>query len=119
MTEHHLITTILCSIPERFANLTSIWDNLPDVDRTMEALRARIVVEERRFNNSQGHRSRALSMNSDTRPLAIANGNSALIGNESRGRGQFRGGRGQSRGHISSGINRDLVLLILRERPPS
>lgn len=110
VTEHHLITTILCSLPERFANLTSIWDNLPDADRTMEALRAQITGEERRFNNSQGHSSsRSLSMNSDTRPLANSNGNSALIGNESRGRGHFRGGRGQSRGHISSGINRDLV----------
>lgn len=110
MSEHHLITTILGSLPERFANLTSIWDNLPDADRTMEALRARIVGEERRFNNSQEQsNSRSLSMNSDSRPPDNSNENSVLIGNESRGRGHFRGGRGQSRGHISSVINRDLV----------
>ncbi|XP_046454348.1 uncharacterized protein LOC124207387 [Daphnia pulex] len=110
VSEHHLITTILCSLPERFANLTSIWDNLPDADRTMVALRARIVGEERRFNNSQGQsNARSLILNSDTGPPDNSIESSALFGNDSRGRGHFRGGRGQSRGHMSSEINRDLV----------
>ncbi len=49
VTEHDLITTIMCSLPTRFGYLSSSWDNLPDTERSMDALRARIVSEQRRI----------------------------------------------------------------------
>lgn len=47
ITEHDLITTIICSLPARFGFLSSSCDNVPNNERTMDALRARIVSEQR------------------------------------------------------------------------
>jgi hypothetical protein len=49
VTEHDLITIIMCSLPARFGFLSSCWDNVPDNERSMDALRARIVSEQRRI----------------------------------------------------------------------
>jgi hypothetical protein len=43
VTEHDLITTIMCSLPARFGFHASSWDNISDNERSMDALRARIV----------------------------------------------------------------------------
>ena len=50
ITEHDLITTIMYSLPARFGFLASSWDNIPDKERSMDALRARIVCEQRRID---------------------------------------------------------------------
>lgn len=49
VTEHDLITTIMCSLPARFGFLSSCWDNVRDNERSMDALRARIASEQRRI----------------------------------------------------------------------
>jgi hypothetical protein len=49
ISEHDLITTIMCTLPARFGFLASSWDNVPDNERSMDALRARIVSEQRRI----------------------------------------------------------------------
>ncbi len=49
VTEHDLITKVVCSLPVQFDFLPSSWDNIPDHEKTMDALRARLVTEQRRI----------------------------------------------------------------------
>lgn len=58
ITEHDLITTIICSLPARFGFLSSSCDNVPNNERTMDALRARIVSEQRHWSEKSGRRGK-------------------------------------------------------------
>lgn len=49
VTDHDIITKIVCSLPTRFDNLVSSWDGMQDQEKTLDALRARLVSEERKF----------------------------------------------------------------------
>lgn len=101
VTEHDLITKIICSLPVKFDLLSSTWDNIPDSEKTMDALRARLVTEQRRIrtrmteNNSPiGSTSSMNKGSSNTTPPESES--NALYGSGFRGkqnatRGNFRG----------------------------
>ena len=47
ITEHDLITTIICSIsPVGYESLLGAWENVPDAERTMTAQRDRFLLEQ-------------------------------------------------------------------------
>ncbi len=49
VTDHDIMTKIECSLPGRFDNLVSSWDGMPESEKTLLALRARLVSEERKI----------------------------------------------------------------------
>lgn len=49
VTDHDIMTKIVCSLPSRFDNLVSSWDSMNETDKTLEALRARLISEERKI----------------------------------------------------------------------
>ncbi len=49
ITENDIMTKIVCSLPSRFDNLVSSWDGMPENDKTLSTLRARLVAEERKI----------------------------------------------------------------------
>ena len=54
ITEHDLITTIICSVsPVRYESLLGAWENVPDAERTMPALRERFLSDQRRLVRRQ------------------------------------------------------------------
>ena len=69
ITEHDVITTIMCSLPAIFGYLSSSWDNVPNNERTMDALRARIVSEQRRIDvrriEEEASRTPAIAVNNN------------------------------------------------------
>ena len=49
VTDHDIMTKIVCSLLGRFDNLVSSWDGMPERENTLLALRARLVSEERKI----------------------------------------------------------------------
>lgn len=108
VTDHDIMTKITCSLPSRFDNLVSSWDGMAEVDKTLEALRARLVSEERKITlrNSQGQTN-----NGGSNDQTQGHGNGAFYGNSSNEqnysrpyRHRGRGGRGyrgnQQQNHV-------------------
>ena len=77
VSEHDVMTKILCSLPSRFDHLVSSWDSMGDADKTLDALRARLVTEERKINQriAQGQQPSA-----GTSQASTSNENNALYG---------------------------------------
>lgn len=102
VTEHDLITTIMCSLPSRFGFLSSSWDNVPDNERSMDALRARIVSEQRRIDlrKTEEEGSKPLTNTSDITALQAYGGQKGHFPRV------YRGGRGRG-GSSRDTINRD------------
>jgi hypothetical protein len=75
VSEHDVMTKILCSLPSRFDHLVSSWDSMGDADKTLDALRARLVTEERKINQriAQGQQPSA-----GTSQASTSNENNAL-----------------------------------------
>ena len=101
VTEHDLITTIMCSLPARFGFLASSWDNIPDNERSMDALRARIVSEQRRIELRRIEEATLPPTTTPDTGALQATGVQRMPFNRNT-----RGGRGRSSGPREA-INRD------------
>ncbi len=76
VTEQDVMTKIVCSLPSRFDNLVSLWDGMPENDKTLSALRARLVSEERKIN------LRLTQAQTSIKSRGSQQSNSAFVGNE-------------------------------------
>lgn len=92
VTDHDIITKIVCSLPTRFDNLVSSWDGMQDQEKTLDALRARLVSEERKFTLRKAQAS------GSSIETATASPNAAFFGqgmsNHGRSRPDIKYGRG-------------------------
>ena len=104
VTEHDLITKIICSLPVKFDFLSSSWDNVPDTEKTMDALRARLVTEQRRIasrlteSNPQNASTSSMNNGASSTTAHLEGDSKALFGfgdrgKQNRGRANFRGAR--------------------------
>lgn len=77
VSDQDVMTKILCSLPSRFDHLVSSWDSMGEADKTLDALRARLVTEERKISQriAQGQTS-----NAGTSQASTSGGNNALFG---------------------------------------
>ena len=127
VTEHDLITKIMCSLPAQFDFLSSAWDNIPENEKTMRTLRARLVTEQRRINarSAEVLTQPGTSQNNTTNPISGSSNpgttntdanSSALYGFGNRGkqltrpsqRGmRGRGGKTNSHRNAFNGIDRN------------
>lgn len=92
VTDHDIMTKIVCSLPGRFDNLVSSWDGMPESEKTLLALRARLVSEERKITL----RNAQAQVNNTGNDQTQNHANSAFIGNgggKRGGRGGFKGNR--------------------------
>jgi hypothetical protein len=116
VTEHDLITKIICSLPVKFDFLSSSWDNIPDNEKTMDALRARLVTEQRRImsrmteNNTPNAPSSSVNSSNANVTTNQESESKALFGFGNRGkqyntRSNFRGFGGR-RGRQQQGTSR-------------
>ena len=103
VTDHDIMTKIVCSLPGRFDNLVSSWDGMPETEKTLLALRARLVSEERKITLRNAQAQVNKTGNDQTQNHA----NSAFIGNG----GGKRGGRGGFKGnrYLPRETNRRLI----------
>lgn len=94
ITEHDIMTKIVCSLPSRFDNLVSSWDGMPENDKTLSTLRARLVAEERKITL----RLAQAQTNGKTDDGGTPQQNNAFVGNggqdHARKQGQYYRGRG-------------------------
>ena len=104
ITEHDLVTTVMCSLPDRFEMLEHSWQNLTDDLRTMDTLRERIAFEERRLIRKGGALPPAQKP-----PDAALPAFGGQAGPPTRGMRGWRGGRGRGGGGRDT-FNRDNVV---------
>ena len=103
ITEHDLITTIICSVsPVRYESLLGAWGNVPDAERTMPALRERFLSVQRRLVRRQMDEKASQPLP----PPPSGSDNSALQASGTQ-RGHFN--RGYRGGRARGGSPRDII----------
>lgn len=112
ITDHAVMTKILCSLPSRFDHLVSSWDSMGENDKRIEALRGRLVTEERKINlraaqtaiPTEGYNQPSTSGGSGPNAAFFGQGNSSTNTNAPRHSGNFGRGRrgGGSHSHSRS-----------------
>lgn len=91
--DHDIITKIVCSLATCFDNLVSSWNGMQDQEKTLDALRARLVSEERKFTlrKSQAAGSNLEPTTASLNAAFLGRGSSRPDHNYGRGGRSFRG----------------------------
>ena len=61
LSDNEIIEKIVCTLPESFKHMETAWDSMPMNEKTIDSLRARLVLEERKIkrrkpeSNAIGH----------------------------------------------------------------
>lgn len=123
VTAHDLMTKIICSLPPMFDFLSTSWDNIPDEEKTMDGLRARLVSEQRRINARRNEdltggangTSPGMTNNSHKTHAGVEGDGAALYGSSNRGQASTRnnyrgsGNRGNRGKQLKNKGQRDTI----------
>ena len=65
VSDDEIIAKIVCTLPDLFKHMESAWDSMPMNEKTIDALRARLVQEERKIKRRKPESSAAGHSNDD------------------------------------------------------